>query len=116
MPSHQQNLDRIRAACVRANPEINPLKTVAHIETVNGKPVLGRDITLPDVLLALGENRRKPSPSNLSVGLTVDLSGGELFIHQHEAGRNGEAWWDLRQPLSGQSEETVAYIASLLTK
>lgn len=104
--THQQKLEAIRWACVKANPK--QLK-----EGDDPRSVLIRNIGLADVLLTIrGKIERKE---------TVIISG-EMVVRQPRSGdplRNMLEWffyrWDLRNDdLSKQSEETVDFIHGLL--
>jgi hypothetical protein len=73
----------------------------------SGFEIIGRPITLADVLLAIAETEYC---SFLQIGLTTAdkvllTAKGGIF-----------AYWNLLKTLDGQSEETVAFIHSLLHK
>lgn len=111
--THHDNLAAVRAACAAANPAIETdssvgLSTLSQtgpdgyvVEHPNEAVVKGREVQLADVLLALGS------------GYTYEVQGEEINL-------SGVAFnpapWNLRLPLSGQTEETVAYLAALLKR
>lgn len=122
--THQENLAAVRAACVAANPEIGDTRQIdppncgctecatgvyrraASKEEYEANVALVREVTLPDVLLALGK---------VADYVTVDSVGQLLFARKPGTPVTG-AFWNLLDPLSGQSEETVAYLAALLKR
>lgn len=75
--------------------------------------ILGRPITIGDVLLALGNTDK------LGKEITgfMATSNGKILEDRGLAGYylSYGCDWNPRFPLSGQSEETVAYLAGLLT-
>jgi len=143
MPSHQQNLDAVREACVRANPEIAELKWGCEVKHLTGEglsgtlvgcddtgqilyvsyarhypnktsilhwsreacEVVGREITIGDVLLALGENYAVRGDGSLWELEKYD-DVPDTFLCEI----------DLRTGLSGWSEEAVAALANLLKR
>lgn len=108
MPSHQDNLAAVRAACVAANQ-------VKLGNTLYGIPVLDYvppEPELSDVLLALEEKNRGH--------YAIDARGELLAWGNYYA--TGGRWQeigitlDLRANLSGWSEEAVAALAALLKR
>ena len=87
-------IDKIREACIKANPEIEQIcggEDVAHF-CPNCSNKIGRPIRLADVLLAIGEVR---PDFLLAVG--------------HPAN------WNLKDDnLENQSEETIGFIHNLI--
>lgn len=101
MPSHQDNLAAVRDACRAANRDADKWNVILWDE---------EPVTLPDVLLALGKFQE-----NEERLVTITLSDeGKLAISVF--GDDDIEFWNLRLPLSGQSEETVAYLATLLKR
>jgi hypothetical protein len=124
-PSHQQNLDAVRAAAVRANPAIETdssvgLSTLSHagpggyvVEHPTEAIVRGRPITAADVLLALEAAHPDRWFAVDSLGETVEIPTGKnhatALITRH-------ATLDLRATLSSWDEASVAALANLLKK
>ena len=71
--------------------------------------VIGREITLPDVLLALGKVRGDAGIYVSDLGIISFRYREEKFDYHKPICK-----WSLRLPLSGQSAETVAHLAGLL--
>lgn len=79
----------------------------------NNWEILGRDITLEDVLKAIEKNH---SSENEDVGHGVHSSGIFYSIDEFgEATGTGEMW-NLGIPLHLQSEETVKFLLTILSK
>lgn len=139
----QEKREAIRKACIAANPEIVELKQGCFVEdffkgtleilakyeiegespvydfvfrgenevSVARSPrgnweILGREIALADVLLAMS---KKTEFSSRVYGIST--YGG--FYGYSEAGKL-DAEWNLKQPLSGQSDEVVDFIYELI--
>lgn len=81
-----------------------------------GVEILGREITLPDVLLALDVHHHGKLAVEVDGGflaqvrLTDEWAEVKTFTGEYRE----QIRWDLKASLSGQSEETVAYLAALL--
>lgn len=117
------NLEIIRAACIKANPEI----LIEEIEHDQGDQepaieVVTRSIRLADVLWAIYEaylngllNGKTHQGLNLAGGIYADMSG-EFLAGGVMDGASLEIKWNLRKDsLKDQSEEIIAFLASLLT-
>lgn len=142
--THKENLAYVREKCIEANPEIVELKFGCEINMygaprvivgswaedeewltvhkTDGGPqrltkemlrysshtkIVGRPIRLADVLLALHE---LPRTQNVAINTLVGTSMNSDFTKFDLA-----KTWDLRQDdLGKQSEETVAFLRSLL--
>lgn len=110
MPSHQDNLAAVRAACVAASGK-NPTEgcICSPVVVCASHAALERfDPTLPDVLLALAWHGKK-----FVVLQAVNVA--DVYIAKQRVKKlNALCLWNLRLPLSGQSEEAVASLAALL--
>lgn len=119
MPSHQDNLAAVRAACIAANESLEyrvcswcgrkygKTNDVKCSSCSNMNLLLKvREIGVSDVLLALGNK-------NACIAVRAD---GQICDTDSDYGgsRFFTGYWNLRLTLSGQSEETVAYLAALL--
>lgn len=95
--SRQEHLEKIRKACVAANPEIIAARSCdcAFCDSTDDHLIFGRQIGLADVLLAM---RGKATDSE------------QFWLIED---RDNEHW-NLRTDLEGQSDETLAFIASLV--
>lgn len=102
--NRDRQIEAIRAACIRANPEIVVNKHAQLIKQDHSVEYFEqcRSIRLADVLLAIGSGVR----------LEEQTSSGELAI-----GIAGRGWtrWNLRKDdLAEQSDECIAFLADLL--
>ena len=130
----KKELQDIREACIKANPEIVELKFGCTVKFKGGKPhiiystaptsnfiycvgrfrqlrsnikeILGRPVRLSDVLLAIGgESTSQKEQESYSVNLSKLCGFG------------WNVCWDLRNDnLDNQSPETISFIHSLLNK
>jgi len=104
--TRQEALNKIREACVKANPEIvvYDCGSPCHCHTRNE-----REIRLADVLLAIdGENELNP----ISV-----TSEGQFFQYDPEEGaiQLSRKYWTLRKDsLTDQSDECLEFLASII--
>lgn len=94
--------------------EVEGLHSVENISTIENKKlvkILGRDITLVDVLRAI-------EVKNVSAEKFWAIqTDGEMFSQDTSCGEPNytEIKWDLSQPLHLQSQETVDFLLSILT-
>lgn len=119
----QQQLAFIKEKVIEAVPSILDLKFSCqvklkgeknHIFTIGSDNLLGREvseiigrpITLPDVLLAIGKNV-KPFPD-------LQLESIQLDISKYGSNGMDNCLWNLLLPLDGQKEEVWAFLAELL--
>lgn len=95
-------LSLVREAVERVVPEID----VGEIVTARGA-----SIGLADVLRAILQSRFAIEPIELTNKQTV------LIISDAAVGPNEDTYceWDLTQPLEGQSQECLEFLAKLLT-
>ncbi len=92
--THQEQIESIRAACIKVNPEIQP-PFFTH-------PSHGRPIRLADVLLAIDTH----------VQFAFYFQNGD-FIRYHDDKRL--AHYDLRaDDLTLQSPETITFLSEIL--
>lgn len=104
------DLDVIREACVRANPEIIVLREAA---TFTGEILEeNRTIRLADVLLAI----HAKAPANKTL-ITLE-SDGQFVVHwmnfSKMQSKLGPTWNLLKDSLEDQSPKTLSFIADLL--
>ena len=88
--------------------------SLAYFDEKHIKQILGRPITLADVLWAIQIND-KP----ITEVWTIDMWGGFKLIHndiKHARIENFEIKWNLLLPLHEQSEPTLLFIAGILKK
>lgn len=86
------NLEIVRQACIKGNSHWREMRKI-----------LGRPITLADVLLALGR----------SIYCTIDQNNPSFFLIMNKESTHPRAEWDLTKPLEGQSEDTLNFLAQL---
>lgn len=94
------NTEKIREACIKANPENKKDQCLA----------CGKDwntpIRLADVLLAIDKSHKLPSGSYITAMDSLCF---------YEADTDRELFcWNLKEPMENQSEETKAFIAGVL--
>lgn len=104
--THQENFEAVTRACLRA--------TGHDSDDVFYDPGIG------DVLLALGERANRFLDYRHFVASLKRENGTVTILDNSDSGgRLSDATevceWNLRLPLSGQSEETVAYLATLVS-
>lgn len=110
----QEYINKIREACIRANPKIArctdrsckgiPCRNVEH----------HREIQLADVLFAVKiKDIEDNKDRNIKYPKFYNLI--QLFI-RHEAGNDlsNNGLWDLTKPLSDQNEETLKFISEIV--
>jgi hypothetical protein len=101
--TRDQNIETIRTACIKANPE---KVTLVVSEENPDTTVFDGPIRLADVLLAI-------QATTTTKGTTLVNSYG-IFMDTH-FNMDMNAGWNLRQDdLTLQSDECVAFLASLL--
>ena len=102
MNDHEQNLEKIRKACIEANPDI---MREYHFGWDGPPEVDERPIQLADVLMALKDKLMIDGYGKLFYDLGMNREHGlpEKDIH-----------WNLKQPLSGQTPETILFLSQLL--
>lgn len=141
--TRQENIEKIRAACIAANPEIAEREKRSHLKGVldairvtsqpiyghtdpnsvedcwleifeNEELLFGRPIRLADVLLAIEANWK------VAGEYAIDCDGS-FMQHFDAKGFTEEHWrcrkesWGLRaDDLTQQSDETLAFITSLV--
>lgn len=115
-PMREENIKKIRAACIKANPEIlgrrPEIKVQPNRDELYTSAPFGHRIGIADIFLAVHRtkvgNGWEPIgnwPGDL-VGYTFDYQGGVIC----------EPIWNLRKDnLEEQSDETLSFIATLLT-
>lgn len=100
----------IRAACVKANPEIMELKPGCMLERYGpdmNYNIIGLDVSLVDILLASECTTNQPR--------NIVVSAGGFFEVNSKGNLELVSYWNLRQDsLTDQSEETLKFIAGLL--
>lgn len=74
-------------------------------EELSDFEILGRPIGLADVLRAM------------PIGIHLKTMGDQtrMVAYDEEGNNSGLEWWDLTQPLSGQSEECHAFLDTILS-
>lgn len=138
----QEQIEFIRQKCIEANPEIMELKFGCGVKwrdeeftfisggmagqytlfnkrchAVFASPseceILGRDIRLADVLLAISKNKKNWHSQEWGV-VGVELAEGGHYAH-FSSNECGYAEWDLlTDDLTLQSPETIEFIFNLL--
>ena len=129
----EKYIQKIRAKCIEVNPEILELKFGCKGITDNRiwvlmnngdwviedapynshsikepREIIGRDITLADVLLTLEGTIGVIGNDDMRCG----LMDGHLIIRDEDS--NKRVRWNLKEPLHNQSEETLKFIADLI--
>lgn len=79
----------------------------------DGIKILGRPITLPDVLLAIAQSETNWKEESYGC-IQVDLEYKEDYV-QLNTNEKGYCRWNLKEPLENQSIETLTFLANLLT-
>lgn len=109
--THADNLARVRATCLLARAPEGAVEATAN----------KYEPTLADVLLALGKTEKAKLEEHRRRRYCVGDDGEiafsqthEFSVEKHEGCRTTYIKWNLRLPLSGQSEDTVRYLAELL--
>jgi hypothetical protein len=115
--TRQEQLDRIRAACIDANPEIAKREELYHPQGMGAsKPIsIFGTIRLGDLLLVIGNSKKRHS-------VTIDAQRDNLvFFWATKDPDNPDratllrSQWNLRKDdLTEQSDECVAFLANLL--
>lgn len=105
--TRNEQLDAIRTACIKANPEIVEQKEI-HVSPLTGKHMkYDRPVRLADVLLAIDRTRCQIR--------ALIQSPDTLTIEKVGYGRSIIFDWNLRQDdLNEQSDECIAFLANLL--
>jgi hypothetical protein len=128
--NREQNVDKIRTACIAANPDIETAKVECLCKSHGNCPfkshnTVGREPSLADVLLAMNEKFGKDGDADFFVGADgglYDTVGdyesswpNPMYKTGPRGGKKGNPIvWNLRANLYGQSDETLEFIASLV--
>jgi len=99
----QQYIDKIREACIKANPEIMEFKK--GLAPISGG-YFQRPIQLADVLIMMAEENFSFMILPISKVFIIEKGGNSYYKKAIK--------WDLTKPLEDQSEETLKFISELL--